>query len=542
MRVRFQGCLALVAASNTGGICLAAAWSREGASFRAVIDAAGQPSTEAPGRDLAEAKGGIDPNAVNTSDVPNGSAEGLQHAGRIYAGARHAQDEGQRDIDRRCCDLSRKYGIVWGETWGSAPDESQSWFAKHACSRNSCRFALEASTAHDGAHSEKYCCTRKNGILVGGYAPKPDDDSQEDSQESGALIYRHGSNGTSLASVPPHKPRKIRQEASNSSLTAEHLRLAVMWTGVKERLVLESTIEEMIRPTVKDGHVVHAFMDLVAQKNVYRWWTEGKPCLDPSTKKLTDEELLAYIARKVNKTGGLLAYFRLSKNLDKLDPLPAFTQGRMRSYSPCCTPVGLSVIRRLKTYQRTWQEIVKQEHLQGKKYDFVVNQREDAYWAYSLVLRHYAAKEEEAGDSKPRLYSRGCGEFAGFSDKVFFMNRMAGDVFHSQIYRDYYEVSDPKLDHVDGAESYLKNYITYKGIHRAKMEFRELPVLDGQWTKDRQDGELVPLVCVRAFYAMGCSPLPVDLKKCVNTKSFWRNIEEQLEADKHSETMSTGGS
>eukprot|EP00929_Paragymnodinium_shiwhaense_P066432 TRINITY_DN33326_c0_g1_i2.p1 TRINITY_DN33326_c0_g1~~TRINITY_DN33326_c0_g1_i2.p1 ORF type:complete len:251 (-),score=46.40 TRINITY_DN33326_c0_g1_i2:381-1133(-) len=245
---------------------------------------------------------------------------------------------------------------------------------------------------------------------------------------------------------------------------------------------------------------------------------EGVATVDPDIRDLEVDPFAKVLRRKVETAGGILAYLRLCQEEDKIDPLPVFTLYRMGQYKPCCVESGLRVIRRMKTYQRVWTEVEHQEALAHAKYDFVVNQRDDAYWQYPLALGAFAKYMRHAAEHKeiPQVFTKSCCEWDGLSDKVFFLNRAGAAAFLSNIYRDYYHVCTPELDKSQNAEEHFLKYIDYLGLKHTRVPFQELSVVDGQWTKTHtSDGQPHDVLCARRFYAVCCAPLPDDVKFCV---------------------------
>jgi len=357
------------------------------------------------------------------------------------------------------------------------------------------------------------CCQlTKKGTLTG---PTLEGQISFGSDDDPAFIFRQAE--SSRRYMRADRRKKAADDASSDSDTDERLRLAVLTSGIRERLLVDELMTKVVASTTQKGTAVDVFLDLVIQPGVGKHWqNEGVPVVDPAIKDMEPADFLIHVHQKSREANGMLAYLRLSETFDKLDPLPNSTNSRLLSYSPCCSDTGLGVLRRLKQWQRMWSEVLQYEKVHEQKYSFVLKTREDSFWAHNFNLNYFLHQTTtlDLEEYQGAVFTKGCAEFSGLSDKVFFMERRSAHKFFSRMYYDYYELRDEKLDKATSAEAYWHQYADLMKLKVVKAPFVNLAVLDGQF--DAGFGK-TPRLCIKTFYVMDCAPVAVGPGKDVET-------------------------
>eukprot|EP00928_Gymnodinium_smaydae_P008012 TRINITY_DN12879_c0_g1_i1.p1 TRINITY_DN12879_c0_g1~~TRINITY_DN12879_c0_g1_i1.p1 ORF type:complete len:578 (+),score=125.82 TRINITY_DN12879_c0_g1_i1:49-1734(+) len=276
--------------------------------------------------------------------------------------------------------------------------------------------------------------------------------------------------------------------------------LAVLIPGLRKRLVLRPTLDNVISPNAKAGLAVHVYASLVTTGATGKRWVKNEAAAseDPTLADLDSSEFEAKVREEVESAGGKLAYLRQLPGGEVLDPLPKFALKRWPQYPPSTSDIGKNVLRRYQSSEFLWNQTRAYEEKHGFRYSFVLLSRDDAYWLGPVLIPSFV---RPAGDylGPARIFTRSCALFWGFNDKVAMLERAAAEAW-LPLYSSFYHDSDDSLERSQGAEAFALQLIRLKGLAHYEVPFSQLPSLDSQFEVSNGNAA----VCIKPFYIRNC--------------------------------------
>jgi len=284
---------------------------------------------------------------------------------------------------------------------------------------------------------------------------------------------------------------------------ASHPHIAVLMTGLKGRLVLESTLVKVLRWNVGAGYRMHVFAHFVDKFGFSAYISNLPPARpDPVLLKVgpRPQAFAEWFRSKVESTGAKVVHFSQQRPHEHIDPLPDFARKRWGDYNPFFTDgkgfAGRNLLRRYKSAEMLWNLTRRSEKLHHIQYEFVLWIRDDPYWIQPLDLRSFPKPPYE----RPRMYTRDCALYNGFNDKTLLLDRKAAP-FMLSLYSTFYNNSDPRLAFSTGAEVFVTQVADIKGVDSFTVPFSRVSNIDAEFytTKEGHVG-----VCLKELYAWNC--------------------------------------
>jgi len=203
--------------------------------------------------------------------------------------------------------------------------------------------------------------------------------------------------------------------------------VAVVIAGLRERLLLNSTTQKVIKSMADDGFRVHVYLHVVGSAPAANWDVRrGQTQEDPSTRGLQQQALYSHLHDQIEEVGGCLACFHYSEALLELPSIPddPIIRERLRQYRPKDDPIGKNALRLWKARETMWVHAKRVEEGLGVWYQAAMWIKEDAFWWERLNLKGILAMSE----SPRAVWSRKCQEWKGINDRVLIFNRQGADV------------------------------------------------------------------------------------------------------------------
>jgi len=278
----------------------------------------------------------------------------------------------------------------------------------------------------------------------------------------------------------------------------------VIIVGLRSRLLLNSTIQQLIRPIAGEGFAVHVYVSVVDKGSGTNWAPMREAGHeDPALKNLTHAQMRRHFYHMIKEAGGCLMCFDMANSSEKLPSIPRdeVMDKRLWQYLPNTSNVGRNVVRIWKSRERLWQCAVQTEAQTGEKYSLVLWTRDDAYWvdrvAHMKPLLSMAQNEQT-------LWSKNCKEWNGINDKVMVLGRKAANVL-LRAYTSFWKPRPPLESW--NSEMYLKALAQAHGIKLRVLKHEDLPTGDGMLIAGPKP------ICISRFYWCG-KDLPADLVFC----------------------------
>lgn len=267
--------------------------------------------------------------------------------------------------------------------------------------------------------------------------------------------------------------------------------LAIIISGLKARLILEPTLNTVVKPTARAGGAVDFYISLVGADSNDPWSWQGDP--SPRVESLhTHAELRANLSAAIEKAGGRLAFFRQLDEQEAIDDLPAgnFSSAYMTEYNPSRSEVGKNVLRRWKSVE----DLLRVMQTSKANYDFVLWEREDQFWTRPFSLGYFA------GAGPKSVYVKDCLGWGGINDKSILMARDAANSMLTA-YSAFWHDDKALASH--NAEKFLENLAAIQKLDIMKVPFRRLPSTDAAYLPRSSP----PRPCIKRIYSCE-NPLP----------------------------------
>lgn len=294
----------------------------------------------------------------------------------------------------------------------------------------------------------------------------------------------------SLSAFPPLKFESGAQRSSPGTGTEV---LALVITGLRHRLLFDTTVSQVVRPLVEDGLQVHVYISLVENTTAesFRTGVRSLGRESPATAGLTRGELRDRIAEMVGTAGGCLMYCSIWNSSESLPPLPQgrVWQERLRQYLPERSGVGRNILRVWKSREMLWERALQAEQDLRMNYSLALWMREDSFWGERISDLGQLARTPDAARA---LWSKGCKTFAGINDRTVLLGREAAEVM-LRAWSWYLKPAPPLQS--DNAEVYLQALATSAGLDLRVLMPLQLPSMDAVFVGGAQP------ICIVGWYS-----------------------------------------
>lgn len=262
-------------------------------------------------------------------------------------------------------------------------------------------------------------------------------------------------------------------------------------SGVRNRMLFNTTVERVVKPLVQEGLPVHVYISLVDVQEKHPYLKVRKKERALATAGLTPAQLQEHFSSLVAEAGGCLVCFSLSSRSESLPEIPQKFpwSHRMTEYPPHKSSVGRNVLRLWKSREQLWEYGVEAERQLGVHYSLAMWARDDAHWVGDIASA--SALLASPGASKT-VWTKGCKEYFGINDKVALMGREAADVM-LRAWSTFMKPS-PSLKS-QNAETYLMRVAQAKGLSLKKLQQTDLPSGDAMFL-----GGDAPICFVRKYW------------------------------------------
>mmetsp|Transcript_79568 Transcript_79568/g.179483 ORF Transcript_79568/g.179483 Transcript_79568/m.179483 type:complete len:368 (-) Transcript_79568:205-1308(-) len=266
--------------------------------------------------------------------------------------------------------------------------------------------------------------------------------------------------------------------------------VAVVVTGLFDRLVLPPLLKSVVMPLVSKGHVVHVFMSLTRNPaSEVTWETkEGHFTGEPMLANASRHEQEARLRDLLLGAGGIPSFVEIRQNSHPIDEIPHWVTNkkRLNQYSPYSTEVGRNVLRKWKSLSCLWDKILEKiESDQSLTFDWVIQLREDLYFAHPFDL-HLLERDREVSGLDKVVYGMDCGSYDGINDKFMVMSREAAGVMFTRPYNAFYDPDFVVGNFVANAETWLsvvaiKNFVNIAEVPLSIYYGDSAMYCDTQW-------------------------------------------------------------
>jgi len=147
--------------------------------------------------------------------------------------------------------------------------------------------------------------------------------------------------------------------------------LAVYMSGMKSRLLLNSTMQRLLRPLVADGFEVHVYMSLLysvagtpsshAFNFIHKYGVE-----DPAFANMSRDAFRDYVAGRIATTGACPMIVDVPMGPANFSGVP-INEGQIASYSPNSTMYGHNLMERWLRLEGLWNKsLAVESHLKSQ--------------------------------------------------------------------------------------------------------------------------------------------------------------------------------
>jgi hypothetical protein len=288
-----------------------------------------------------------------------------------------------------------------------------------------------------------------------------------------------------------------RLKRHESLVRANKGRLALLISGLQDRLLVKSKVEQIVEHNRRAGYNVDIFMDVLGSGK------QNSGQYSPVDGQINSQE-----AQDEQKIHGTLRGSRASfvsvvvrPEIEEIySSFPADQEpfkGRMAQYSPFTSKVGRNVLRRFKAGERL-MNLTMLTAAQGRfTYDYVLWTRDDDYWLGPFDLPPTTPEE-----SFNVVFSKGsgCNAWGGINDKTLLYGWGAAQNLLGRYYSDFWD-PDTSLNTYN-METFLSAFTAFKGMTSSPLAWEKLPTMDSVYIE--VDG--APKLCQKSSYR--CEGLP----------------------------------
>jgi len=251
-------------------------------------------------------------------------------------------------------------------------------------------------------------------------------------------------------------------------------------SGLRRRLVVNSTLEHVIKALVQDGHAVHVYMSIVDKPDNNSWLKVRLLEHEvPEHRGLTLEELRPRLIALVEGAGGCMMCLFLKSKPEVLPSIPdtPIINARMQQYRPLLTNVGRNVLRVWQVRQRLWDRAQQAERLLHSRYALAMWVREDTQWTSRLLDIRPLLRRPKAAST---VWSKGCATWGGLNDKVVLSGRHAADTMF-RAYDRFFKQTGPSLAARNSEEFLMKMANVHAELQTIVLSHEKLPFGDAMY-------------------------------------------------------------
>jgi len=280
--------------------------------------------------------------------------------------------------------------------------------------------------------------------------------------------------------------------------------VAVIMTGLKRRLLLESFIKHVVKRLASLGYKVHVYLSLV-EASSYGDFQQGRKSVEVPTAiaNLSGRDFQDVVREKITEAGGCVAELSVQGS----EVIPFFPDGfkhqMLSEYPPWKGEVGRNVLRTWKSREVLWKAAKCNERSMGEQYAMSMWARPDTFWMGDLVDPTAMMARPNASNA---LWTKNCHNWGGINDKVALMGRQAAD----KMFDAYTMWLDARVNIVaTNSEGFLSTLAKMNGIQSQLLDHQsELVFGDAVQTKQGP--------CLIAYYL--CT-YPVEWLDCRLSRS-----------------------
>jgi len=266
--------------------------------------------------------------------------------------------------------------------------------------------------------------------------------------------------------------------------------IAVLITGVQDRFLWNSKMENLLKPLVEQGYGVDFFIQLVehGSQSGASW----------GNVKRTDSHDLTIgnidsLRQAVKDAGGRICILELIETDNKICLPTEITPDllkHMSQYPPSTEMIGLNVLRRFSSLAQLLNKSKTFEQQEQFQYKFVLVTRDDDYWLQPLSLSSFSLLETDNV-----IYTRNCKTWGGLNDKTFLMGHTAAHALLPKFVPGFWW-HDTRLE-VWNAERVLAGMVNVLGISSHPVPFEQIPTAEARYEADT-DGSVQ--LCLSPIY------------------------------------------
>jgi len=266
--------------------------------------------------------------------------------------------------------------------------------------------------------------------------------------------------------------------SQNSSCANVGDREAVFLTisGLARRLIIDSTLANVVRPMSNDGFAVHVYMSLIDKEDPNPWNKAHVFGKRRPVTMLPPGEMQSHLASMVEAAGGCLMCFMYSYKSENIREVPSECDEQMSLYRP--QNFRRKVLRLWKTRQALWTFGMQAERQWNMRYALALWTRDDTYWTKRLVNVSTLLEQPKSATT---VWSKDCHKFGGMNDKVVLFGRDAADTMFG-LYDRFFEkpivpgrVGSRKKKIPSNSEKYIMTVAERKGLNIKLLSHSEVP-------------------------------------------------------------------
>jgi len=268
-------------------------------------------------------------------------------------------------------------------------------------------------------------------------------------------------------------------------------KLAVLISGLADRLVLVPKISVLLNPIVASGWDVELYLSVVGKgKGSQKAWHP----IENNESAVTAEGLqtMADVQTLSSAGGWTVRFGELDADSQKVaSSFPHDMPIRLRLYPPAETEVGMNVLRRFKTTEQLMHKVQEVEKVNRFNYDFVLVTKDDDHWLGPLNIGWFLGQPGH----EQTVFFKNCLNWGGVNDKTLLFGRQAAEAVLPRLYSDFWMKS--KQLETNNIEALWQGIITVRGQFLSAVNFEQMPTCDSIYIKGDND---IPFLCQKKCY------------------------------------------
>mmetsp|Transcript_9278 Transcript_9278/g.26668 ORF Transcript_9278/g.26668 Transcript_9278/m.26668 type:complete len:451 (-) Transcript_9278:107-1459(-) len=261
--------------------------------------------------------------------------------------------------------------------------------------------------------------------------------------------------------------------------------VAIYLVGVRQRLILNSTLQHVVKPIVDDGFAAHLYIALILNVSGTGNWKRirERAAEDHALATLSASQLRAHLGARTAEWGGCLVHVATKPRPITIDGVPE-NPGQIQQYPPVNTTTGRRLLSTWFLREMLWNRTLRRERTWHMQYLLAMWVRDDAFWMADIGS---LSKLLAAPKATRSVWSRNCGSWGGINDKTVIVGRQAAGAL-LQLFSGFMKggVGKPSKN----AEVYLLHAVRAAGLERRRVTFNQLPEASAMLVGDP------PRVCI----------------------------------------------